>query len=309
MELKWLEDFVELAATRNFSMAAAARHVTQPAFSRRIQALENWVGTELVDRNEYPIKLTAAGETFLEVGRDLIRDMYRVRDDCRQQSGNDEYTLSISAFHTIALNILPDILATPTKAKTELRTRMHETDFHGCIETLVSGRCDVAFCYSHAFGPPVPQNGQIVCKTIELEKLCFVCAPDSYTELTTGRTWQGKAEVPLISYSPECFLAKLQTRLMAGMAEQGMTLVTAYESTFTEGIKRMILAGRGVGWLPMSVIRHEVESGQLRILSFNSKDVDLKVLALRRRSIGISSFEQFWAGLPDHDETGAAARG
>ena len=40
MESDWLEDFVEIAATRNFSAAAAARNISQPAFSRRIKALE-----------------------------------------------------------------------------------------------------------------------------------------------------------------------------------------------------------------------------------------------------------------------------
>lgn len=45
METKWLEDFVSLAETRSFSRSAQLRHVTQPAFSRRIQALEAWGGT------------------------------------------------------------------------------------------------------------------------------------------------------------------------------------------------------------------------------------------------------------------------
>ena len=44
METKWLEDFVSLAETHSFSRSAQLRHVTQPAFSRRIQALEAWAG-------------------------------------------------------------------------------------------------------------------------------------------------------------------------------------------------------------------------------------------------------------------------
>ena len=47
MELIWLEDFLMLADTLNFSRAAELRHVTQPAFSRRIRALEGWVGADL----------------------------------------------------------------------------------------------------------------------------------------------------------------------------------------------------------------------------------------------------------------------
>ena len=53
MELIWFEDYLALAETLNFSRAAEARHVTQPAFSRRIRALEEWMarypGFELTD--------------------------------------------------------------------------------------------------------------------------------------------------------------------------------------------------------------------------------------------------------------------
>ena len=62
MELNWLEDFLALAERRNFSRAAEARHVTQPAFSRRIRALEDWVGTPLVLRSSQGVVLNAAGE-------------------------------------------------------------------------------------------------------------------------------------------------------------------------------------------------------------------------------------------------------
>ena len=64
VDTKWLEDFISLAETRSFSRSATLRHVTQPAFSRRIQALEAWAGIDLVDRSSYPTRLTPAGETF-----------------------------------------------------------------------------------------------------------------------------------------------------------------------------------------------------------------------------------------------------
>ncbi len=68
METKRLEDFVSLAETRSFSRSAQLRHVTQPAFSRRIQALEGWAGTDLVDRSSYPTRLTPAGQTLYAPG-------------------------------------------------------------------------------------------------------------------------------------------------------------------------------------------------------------------------------------------------
>lgn len=60
MDLRHLEDFVSLCGTRSFSRSAVARHVTQSAFSRRIQALEVWLGAPLVDRSTYPTKRFAS---------------------------------------------------------------------------------------------------------------------------------------------------------------------------------------------------------------------------------------------------------
>ena len=67
MELKWLEDFVSLAETGSFSQSADQRFITQSAFSRRIRALEEWLGVRLIDRSTYPTQLTAAGHEFREI--------------------------------------------------------------------------------------------------------------------------------------------------------------------------------------------------------------------------------------------------
>jgi hypothetical protein len=55
MDVRWLEDFLLLAASRSFARAAAARHVSQAAFGRRIKAIEAWVGVPLIDRSEFPV--------------------------------------------------------------------------------------------------------------------------------------------------------------------------------------------------------------------------------------------------------------
>ena len=55
MELKWLEDLLVLLEEKSVTRAAARRHVTQPAFSRRIRQLEQWLGVEIVDRSTKPV--------------------------------------------------------------------------------------------------------------------------------------------------------------------------------------------------------------------------------------------------------------
>ena len=72
METKWLEDFISLAETHSFSRSAELRHVTQPAFSRRIQSLEAWLGADLIDRTAYPTRLTEAGVVFYEQAVEML---------------------------------------------------------------------------------------------------------------------------------------------------------------------------------------------------------------------------------------------
>ncbi len=79
METKWLEDFVSLAETRSFSRSAQLRHVTQSAFSRRIQSLEAWAGLPLVDRSSYPTSLTTAGEIFYVQALALLQCLQSAR--------------------------------------------------------------------------------------------------------------------------------------------------------------------------------------------------------------------------------------
>src|SRR3546814_9730261 len=72
MNLSWLEDFLALAASGNFSRAAQERHMTQPAFSRRIRALEDWLGVALFDRATHPVALTETGEWFRTTAQEIL---------------------------------------------------------------------------------------------------------------------------------------------------------------------------------------------------------------------------------------------
>lgn len=308
MELNWLEDFAELAAVRNFSTAATARHISQPAFSRRIRALENWMGTELIDRGSYPVHLTKAGEIFLESCRDLMREIYRVRDECRQQESAGTETISCSALHTIALSIFPELLNRIEKVTGPFVTRMHATDFYDCVESLSLGRCDIAFCYSHSAGPPVLQTGQFWSKKIGIDTFHLVSAIDTggaplfKPQMSPGAAKAvggNPAEAPLVSYSADCFLGKIQAHLTRQFEASGQSFRTVYENSMSEAVKRMILTGKGVGWLPESAASREIEAGELHIIDSAATKVELDVIAIRKQGAGSAAMERFWTHLPE----------
>jgi len=107
MEIKWLEDFVSLAETRSFSRSAGQRHVTQPAFSRRIQALEAWLGAELIDRSAYPTRLTEAGNIFHAQALTMLNQAREARTLLRGQSSSGAMTIKFAVPHTLSLTFFP----------------------------------------------------------------------------------------------------------------------------------------------------------------------------------------------------------
>ena len=95
METKWLEDFVSLVETRSFSRSAQLRHVTQPAFSRRIQSLEAWAGADLVDRSSYPMRLTPAGETLYPQALEMLQALQGTRAMLRTHASAGQDVIEI----------------------------------------------------------------------------------------------------------------------------------------------------------------------------------------------------------------------
>jgi len=79
LDIAWIEDFLELAERGNFTRAAMARNISQAAFSRRIRALEEWLGARLVDRSTHPVRLTAEGERFAHEAGEILAHLEETR--------------------------------------------------------------------------------------------------------------------------------------------------------------------------------------------------------------------------------------
>ena len=73
MELRQLRAFVEVATSGHFGRAAERLHVTQPALTQRIQALEGELGLQLLERNAREVRLTPAGAVLLPHAMRLIQ--------------------------------------------------------------------------------------------------------------------------------------------------------------------------------------------------------------------------------------------
>jgi LysR family transcriptional regulator, hypochlorite-specific transcription factor HypT len=253
VELNWLEDFLSLAETGSFSRSAQLRHVTQPAFSRRIRALESWVGAALVDRTSYPTKLTPSGEAFKEAAAVILRDLYDARAMVRGSRPIPADTLEFAVPHALSLGFYPRWLTKVERGFGSFGCKLVALNVHDAVMSLVEGHCDLLMCYHHPQQP------------IQLDEMRYQMLPlgseqiRPYAKVTkTGSPMYrlpGTVEhpVPYLAYSPNAFLGRIVDVIVEN-ARTPHHLRRRYETDMAEALKVMAIEGHGIAWLPDSAL-------------------------------------------------------
>ena len=262
METKWLEDFVSLAETRSFSRSAQLRHVTQPAFSRRIQALEAWAGIDLVDRSAYPTRLTPAGETFHAQALDVLAALQAARNTLRSHLGGGQDMIDFALPHTLAFTFFPHWLMELKGRFGPIKTRLIALNVHDAVLRLTEGGCDLLIAYHHASQPLQLSPDRYEMLSLGRETLAPYAkpghdgSPQFFLPSAHGRP------VPYLSYGSAAYLARM-VEWIAKTSPEPLTLEAVYETDMSEGIKAMALEGHGLAFLPASTVRKELAAQRL----------------------------------------------
>lgn len=262
MEIKWIEDFIALARYQSFSRAAEFRNVTQSGFSRRIQSLEQWVGADLIDRSNFPPTLTPAGRLFQEAAEDILEKLFDTRAIIRTEQRMAGKGLQIAAGHTIALSFLPAWLKALTAHFGEVRARVIPTNVHDSILMLVNGNCELMFAYHHPELPLHLDPARYQHLTVGVDTFMPVCRPNERSAPAFRLPGTANRPLPLISYTETSYFGRCLA-LLLGQATAAPALQLHYESDMAEVLKKLVMEGEGVAWLPKSSMDTELESGEL----------------------------------------------
>ncbi len=263
METKWLEDFVSLAETRSFSRSAQQRHVTQPAFSRRIQALEAWAGIDLVDRSIFPTRLTPAGETLRTQALEILGALQSARNLMRAQRPGGQDVVEFAIPHTLAFTFFPHWLMELEQHGRlgRVKTRLIALNVHDAVLRLTEGGCDLLIAYHHASQPLqlAPERYEML--SLGHETLAAYAKPDAEGQ-PLFRLGAGAAPVPLLAYAAGAYLGHM-VELVIRQLPAPPALETRYETDMAEGLKAMALEGHGLAFLPASSVRQALLNRQL----------------------------------------------
>jgi DNA-binding transcriptional LysR family regulator len=295
VNLTWLDDFLALASSGNFSRAADERHMTQPAFSRRIRALEQWLGVELFDRSSQPARLTEAGEWFRGAAQDLLARVARIPGEARALAEAGSATLRLAATHALSFTFLPGWLR-GLEAHTAMGpVRLVSDVLQRCELQLLQSQVQFALCHAHPLAPGALDAAAYPWIRVGADVLLPLSAPAGATrrprhDLDAKRK---AGPVPVLGYSMESGIGRI-LQATQGPALEAMNLRAVFTAHLASVLRTMALDGRGIAWLPASLARDDLDSGRLVPAGGETWQVSLDIRLYRGVARMSAANEAFW---------------
>lgn len=286
MNSDWLEDFLALAEAGGFSRAAEKRYVSQPNLSRRIMALEEWMGATLVDRSSHTITLTPAGEIFRPIAQDLLRQLHQAQMLAQEVAEANHQKLKFAATHVLSLTFFPAWLREveslhPITATIELTA----DNMVACENLMLEGHVQFLICHHHE-DAPVKLNDRFRSIPIGSDRLIPVAAPSL---LSGGET----DEMPRLEFSSESGMGRILASLKLPEQHGQVIFVSHLSSVLTA----MARSGRGVTWSPISQVKDDLDRGTLVHAETFGPPVDIEIRLWRHKSRMSTTAESLWRGL------------
>ena len=283
MDLAQLSTFCRVYEERSVTQAAAAQHLSQPAVSRQVQALEAELEEVLFTRGGRRLEPTEAGEIVYQHAKRVLR----LLDDCRRELANRQGLASghvaVGAGMTTTILNLPGILASFRRAYPGLDVTIKTGTSATVAAMVMEGEVDVGFVTS----PTSPVGDQrLVEKLLFEDEIILVTAPGTPPPGAPTDAADQRATRMLAFPKGSGFREDVEKALAA--LPNPPRVATELDSV--EAIKEMVKVGLGIAYLPRVAVASELQNGLLvQIHSLNGAtaggDADVPTLKRATRLI------------------------
>jgi DNA-binding transcriptional LysR family regulator len=246
IELRHLRYFVAVAEELHFGRAALRLHLAQPPLSQQIRKLEEILGYPLFLRTSRAVKLTSAGEVFLERSRRTLRNVQEDMEEARSVGRGEEGYLRVGFIGSAMLTALPAMLGRYRKLYPKVNLQLHESHTSTVVQRLLKGELDAGFLRDSG-----PTSG------LEIEPLFseqFIAVLPEKHPLARYKTISAKElrDEPFVFFSPSA--GSLAYAKPVSLCEQyGFRPHVVQEAPQWLTIVRLIGAGLGVTIAPACV--------------------------------------------------------
>lgn len=306
MELVWLEDFIALAEHGSFVRAAEARHITQPAFSRRIRALEAWMGVTLFARTPQGTSLTEAGRTMHRGALESANRLHRLREEVREAAGKTARTLQFAATHSLSFTFFPRWIRQIEKGAPLEALQLHTESMAGCEQMLMQGQVHFLLSHRHPEVPTRLDPSQFESRKIAQDTLIPLMGAelgrefgaDSDSEAESGLDALALADpaMPYLAYTDASGLGRIVShRLRCNVASTSRAPL--FSSHLAAVLMSMALENKGMAWLPLILAESEWRERQLVRALGPDWDILVEIHVTRVKATLPAPAEAFWQRL------------
>ncbi|WP_210245295.1 LysR family transcriptional regulator [Martelella alba] len=296
MRLEWLEDIVAVMETGSFNAAATRRNVTQPAFSRRIRAIEDYVGTELFDRERKPVGLKPSIATHQDEIKQLVAGLKDLVYELRQQGRAANNRIVIASQHAITAARAPAIVEMFSGA-IDVSIRLRSANRDECLALLVTKQADLLLNYQSASEANAEAEGYLERVNLGSEAFIPVFASHSIGLLND---FYARGELPIIAYPGDAFLGRIFNDELLPQIRSGEFVRQRIVTALTLAALQFAINAQGVAWVPESIAAEAIRAGLL----FDLRDVlpftTLTIAAMRLAGGHTDIQNLIWAEIVKH---------
>ncbi len=246
MDTQFLAAFVEVADGNSFTQAAQRLHLSQPAISKRITALEEQIGQSLFDRVGRTVNLTDAGRTLLPYARKALQDIEDARRALSQLDGSVSGRLSIGTSHHIGLHRLPPVLGQFTREYPQVDLDIHFMDSEVACQAVLAGKLELGIVTLPT--QPLPH---LTTRKVWPDPLIVVAAPDHPLATRRQISLAQLAEYPAVLPDEATYTHRIVT---AALEAEGVKPHVRLATNYLETLKMLVVIGLGWSVLPASML-------------------------------------------------------
>jgi DNA-binding transcriptional LysR family regulator len=236
MELYQLRGFAAVAEQGHLTRAADKLHLSQPALSAQIKALEDELGVELFERRAGGMQLTPAGRDLLPAAREVIAAAQTLRSRARALGGEVQGSVRLGTFGDPAFVRLPQVLLGAMRRFPLLDVEVTQQVTGEAFAGVREGALDASFYCGELQDQAVD--------AMELTSFDFaVVAPPAWRERVLGAPFSSLALHPWILTPPA---STLRVLCDAEFARHGVSPVTRVCADNEEIVRSLVVAGLGL---------------------------------------------------------------
>lgn len=258
MDIEDLHAFITVARQGSFSLAADKLHLTQPAVSKRIAALERRLGTRLFDRIGRRVTLTEAGRSLLSRAEKILAEVEDTRRAIINLAGEVRGRLSVATSHHIGLHRLPPVLRQFTRQYPNVQLDLRFMDSEAACRVVIRGELEVAVVTL-----PAEESPELIVIPVWHDPLALVSAPDHPLCKKARVTLAQLCGYPAILPARGTYTRALIDR---SFDKPGLSLSVNLETNYLETIKMMVSIGLGWSLLPQTMVDHSLHIHHIKSL-------------------------------------------